>query len=304
MDTETATPPERAVVRNDASGRSDINMDMKTMMPPERAAVLKDSNTCRDAKHSKSSRGRRVVAAVLTGMLLLTLSFMLFCLAPGSLFGNTQSGNSLRALVSAVTQAIGGGQQHKTDAVDEPANVELQNGTLIGAFVMETVSQDCSGCPDADGILGDASANNGSESSGEEMSGGNSGASDVSSSSSSGNSGDSGNFGDSGGSGGVASQVWHPAWDEWVVSGRWETVTVYHEAEWGERGVVGSRCDCGYTTTVPADLYKHQDETEHGGYVTGVIIGYEPYLICDAYNTTERTWVNTSHWVHHDAYWK
>jgi hypothetical protein len=43
---------------------------------------------------------------------------------------------------------------------------------------------------------------------------------------------------------------------------------------------------------------QHLKETHHSGYHEGVV-GKEKYLVKDAW--TEKVWVDTSHWVHHDG---
>ena len=115
------------------------------------------------------------------------------------------------------------------------------------------------------------------------------------------NNGQNGNTGNNGNPG----QVWHPAWDEWVVSGHYETRYIDHPAVYGERTIYGARCnDCGYTTSIPSELYEHLDTMGHQGYSTGVPIGTEFYLIQAAWSEPYQVWVDTSHWVHHPGYWK
>jgi len=91
--------------------------------------------------------------------------------------------------------------------------------------------------------------------------------------------------------------TYHPAWDEWVVEGHWDDV--YVAATYGQRAVYGSICnDCG--VDVSGIAVAHLKETHHSGYHEG-IVRYEDYVIIPA--STDRVWVDTSHWVHHTEYW-
>jgi hypothetical protein len=93
-------------------------------------------------------------------------------------------------------------------------------------------------------------------------------------------------------------KTYHPAWDEWVAEGHWETVEV--PAVYGQREVYGSVCnECG--ADVSGQATAHLKATHHSGYHEG-IVGYETYEISPA--TSERVWVDTSHWVHHEGYWQ
>jgi hypothetical protein len=95
-----------------------------------------------------------------------------------------------------------------------------------------------------------------------------------------------------------AGKTWVKPWDEYVKDGYYKTTE--HPAEYGYRDVYGSVCnDCGANITGHA--MQHLKETHHSGYHEGVV-GKEKYLIKDAW--TEKVWVDTSHWVHHDGYWK
>ncbi|MDR2673149.1 MAG: hypothetical protein LBC35_07750 [Coriobacteriales bacterium] len=89
----------------------------------------------------------------------------------------------------------------------------------------------------------------------------------------------------------------HPAWDEWVEEGHWETVTT--PAIYGQREVYGSICnECG--ADICGRAAQHLKETHHSGYHEGVV-GYEEYQITP--EKTEQVWVDTSHWVNHEEYW-
>jgi hypothetical protein len=95
-----------------------------------------------------------------------------------------------------------------------------------------------------------------------------------------------------------AGKTWVKPWDEYVKDGYYKTTE--HPAEYGYRDVYGSVCnDCGANITGHA--MQHLKETHHSGYHEG-IVGKEKYLIKDAW--AEKVWVDTSHWVHHDGYWK
>jgi hypothetical protein len=90
--------------------------------------------------------------------------------------------------------------------------------------------------------------------------------------------------------------TYHPAWDEWIESGYFETRTV--PATYGERSIYGSVCsECG--ANISGYAMQHLKDTHHSGYHEG-IVGSESYEITPAKNWQE--WVDTSHWVHHDAY--
>ena len=92
-------------------------------------------------------------------------------------------------------------------------------------------------------------------------------------------------------------KTYHPAWDEYVEEGHWETIEV--PAVTGQREVYGSLCnECG--ADISGQATAHLKATHHSGYHEGVI-GYETYEISPA--TSERVWVDTSHWVHHPEYW-
>ena len=92
-------------------------------------------------------------------------------------------------------------------------------------------------------------------------------------------------------------RTWHPAWDEWVAEGHWETAVI--PATYGQREVFGSICnDC--KTVISGSAVQHLKETHHSGYHEGVV-GYESYEITP--ERTEQVWVDTSHWVHNDGYW-
>ncbi len=98
---------------------------------------------------------------------------------------------------------------------------------------------------------------------------------------------------------------WVPAWDEWVESGHWETSQVHHPAEYGERSIIGAVCnDCGFATADAETMRRHVRETLHSGYSTGRVIGTERYLVQDAWVEDKSVWIDTSHWVHHEGYWK
>lgn len=95
----------------------------------------------------------------------------------------------------------------------------------------------------------------------------------------------------------VPEKTYYPAWDEWVSEGHWEEVT--RAATYGERAVYGSVCnECG--ANVSGQAASHLKATRHSGYHEGVV-GYESYQITPA--RTESVWVDTSHWVHHPAYY-
>jgi hypothetical protein len=87
-----------------------------------------------------------------------------------------------------------------------------------------------------------------------------------------------------------------------VESGYYETTTIHHEAVYGERAVYGAKCsDCG--ANISGFAVEHLEATGHHGYVTGVQVGTEGYLVQEAWDEELRTWVDTSHWVHHEGYW-
>jgi hypothetical protein len=153
---------------------------------------------------------------------------------------------------------------------------------------------------------GNAGGSGAGAGSGSGSSGGNTGAGTGSGSAGTGNTGGtSGGSSDTGAT--TPSRVWHEAWDEWVSEGHTETTVVHHEAVWATRPVYGTRCNypgCGFVTTIPAELYAHQDETGHGAYSTGVQIGTEDYLLEDVWDENVEHWVDTSHTVHHEGYWE
>lgn len=92
-------------------------------------------------------------------------------------------------------------------------------------------------------------------------------------------------------------RIYHPAWDEWVEEGHWETVET--PAVMGQREVYGSVCnECG--ADISGQATAHLKATHHSGYHEGVV-GYETYVISPA--TSERVWTDTSHWVHHEGYY-
>ncbi|MDR2493440.1 MAG: hypothetical protein LBD25_08310 [Coriobacteriales bacterium] len=99
------------------------------------------------------------------------------------------------------------------------------------------------------------------------------------------------------------SRVWIPPRDEWVTEGHWETTVVHYEALWGERPIIGARClTCGFT--IAGSITPHNEETKHYNYFTGDVIGYETYMIDDAWDDKVDVWVDTSHNVHHEGYWQ
>jgi hypothetical protein len=117
----------------------------------------------------------------------------------------------------------------------------------------------------------------------------------------SGNSGGSSSGGSaSGGSAPVPStpaKTHHPAWDEWVEEGHYETKSI--PATYGERDVFGSVCnECA--ANISGKAAQHLRDTRHSGYHEGVV-GSESYEITPA--RTEQVWVDTSHWIHHNEYW-
>jgi hypothetical protein len=118
--------------------------------------------------------------------------------------------------------------------------------------------------------------------------------------------GGSNNAGGSSGTGGsnattpapsTPAKTYHPAWDEWVESGYYETRTI--PASFGQRDTFGSVCnDCG--ADISGHAAQHLKDTHHSGYHEG-IVGSETYEITPA--RTEQVWIDTSHWVHHEAYY-
>jgi hypothetical protein len=95
----------------------------------------------------------------------------------------------------------------------------------------------------------------------------------------------------------VPAKTWHPAWDEWVEAGYWEEK--HMPATYGQRDVFGSVCnECG--ASIGGRAMAHLKETHHSGYHEGVV-GSETYEITPA--RTEKVWVDTSYWVHHEGYW-
>jgi len=92
-------------------------------------------------------------------------------------------------------------------------------------------------------------------------------------------------------------KTYHPAWDEWVVSGYYETRTI--PASFGQRDIFGSVCnDCG--ENISGHAAQHLKDTHHSGYHEGVV-GSETYEITPA--RTEQVWIDTSHWIRHHDYW-
>jgi hypothetical protein len=156
--------------------------------------------------------------------------------------------------------------------------------------------------------------NGGSGSSGSEKNPGASGTNPGGNGNSKGNSGGGSSSGEgsnagSGDSGSGAKpkpkREWVPPRDEWVESGHWETKKIKHPAEYGERNIIGARCnDCGFTTAIASEMYAHLEKTFHSGYTTGVVIGTEKYVIKKAWIEEKKVWVDTSRWVHHPGYWK
>jgi hypothetical protein len=118
--------------------------------------------------------------------------------------------------------------------------------------------------------------------------------------------GGSNNAGGSSGTGGsnattpapsTPAKTYHPAWDEWVESGYYETRTI--PASFGQRDIFGSVCnDCG--ADISGHAAQHLRDTHHSGYHEGVV-GSETYEITPA--RTEQVWIDTSHWVRHEAYY-
>jgi hypothetical protein len=107
------------------------------------------------------------------------------------------------------------------------------------------------------------------------------------------------------------SRVWHPAWDEWVEEGHYETTVIHHEAIYGERSIYGFTCYCGYLFATQDDINFHQASmveqgyaAEHAGYYGPVDIGTETFIAQEAWDEEVRSWVDTSHWVHHEGYWE
>jgi hypothetical protein len=101
-----------------------------------------------------------------------------------------------------------------------------------------------------------------------------------------------------------AKKVWHPAWDEWVSSGYYETQYVHHDAQRGTRTIYGDRCnECG-AVLEGGQAVAHLEQTGHFGYSTGVPVGTEEYLVREAWDEAIQVWVDTSHNVHHEGYWE
>ena len=245
-------------------------------------------------------RRDRVVFGVLAGVLTLAVCASLGCMA---FYGNerdTLFSDGWRLFSAACTP---GSIDLLSDDPDTPHNTcspTTQPGNTIH-YPNGTGPDSCT-APDQQGNDNDSSGDDPENSSAQN--GENTGVGNGSSGSSTGNgTGNNGSGNNSGNSGNNTTPVWHPAWDEWVVSGYWESVSVYHEPEWGERAIWGVQCrECGFKTS--ESIYQHQDETGHGGFFGPVVIGYEPCIILDGYYTTERTWMDTSHWVHHEGYWE
>ena len=156
--------------------------------------------------------------------------------------------------------------------------------------------------PDSSGSEANQNADIGN-SGGNSSSGSTNGSTGSASNGSSGNSGGSSNNGSSAGNNNPPStptepqKTFHPAWDEWVKEGHWEETLI--PATYGSRPVFGSVCnECG--ADISGSAMAHLKETHHSGYREDVV-GYEQYEITPAH--TERVWVDTSHWVHHDGYW-
>ena len=161
---------------------------------------------------------------------------------------------------------------------------------------------DTNASPDPSGSGADQNADTGNPGD-NSSSGSTNGSTGSASNGSSGNSGGSSNNGNSAGNNNPPpthtepQKTFHPAWDEWVEEGHWEETLI--PATYGSRPVFGSICnECG--ANISGFAMAHLKETHHSGYREDVV-GYEQYEITPAH--TERVWVDTSHWVHHDGYW-
>ena len=117
---------------------------------------------------------------------------------------------------------------------------------------------------------------------------------------------------------GETSQVWHPAWDEWVVSGYYETRYIEHPATYKEvihpaQGYYAAVCNtCGAIFGPGSDPSApgwHLINTGHDSYKTGVWIVTSPawveqVLVTAAWTEAVQVWIDTSHWVRHEGYWQ
>jgi len=129
---------------------------------------------------------------------------------------------------------------------------------------------------------------------------------------------ESGNKGNGNRDTGGTSQVWHPAWDEWVVSGHYETRYIEHPAVYGEvihpaQGYYAAVCNtCGaiFGPGLPPDAagWHLMNSEKCESYKNNVWIETSPawvetIVIAAAWTETVQVWIDTSHWVRHEGYW-
>jgi len=130
--------------------------------------------------------------------------------------------------------------------------------------------------------------------------------------------GENGNEGKGNGDNGGTGQVWHPAWDEWVVSGHYETRYIEHPAVYGEvfhpaQGYYAAVCNtCGaiFGPGLPPNAAAiHLETYLHDSYKNNVWIETSPpwvetIVITAAWTEAVQVWIDTSHWVRHEGYWQ
>jgi len=124
-----------------------------------------------------------------------------------------------------------------------------------------------------------------------------------------------GNNGNGSNGNGGNSQVWHPAWDEWVVSGYYETRYIEHPAVFKEvihpaQGYYAAVCNTCGAILGPGEASWHLVNSENcESYKNNVWIQTSPawieyVVVTAAWTETIQVWIDTSHWVHHEGYWQ
>jgi len=122
-----------------------------------------------------------------------------------------------------------------------------------------------------------------------------------------------GNNGNGNGSNGGTGQVWHPAWDEWVVVGYYETRYIEHPATYKEVfhpevGHYGTVCNTCGAELGPGEGPQHLVDNLHASYRTAYIVDspawIEYVLVTAAWIEAVQVWIDTSHWVRHEGYWQ
>jgi len=194
------------------------------------------------------------------------------------------AGDSAEQAAALALDKVGDAADEATDAVassalsasgDESGSASLQPSSVASAGSANSFAGD-STTDTSSGNNADSSSDGSSNSGGGSSSGGSNAATPAPS---------------------TPAKTYHPAWDEWVESGYYETRTI--PASYGQRDTFGSVCnDCG--ADISGHAAQHLRDTHHSGYHEGVV-GNESYEITPA--RTEQIWVDTSHWVRHEAYY-